>query len=71
MKLTLDGWDRLGRNVPTIVDLLIHRGAMTVNGDTIWENCKTASIFNPEVINRRVGAPSALRITPSIRARPL
>ena len=29
---------------------LIHRGAMTVNGQTIWENCKTAPIYNPEVI---------------------
>jgi L-arabonate dehydrase len=78
VKLTLDDWDRLGRNVPTIVDLmpsgrflmedlyyagglpavirtlaehdLIHRDTMTVNGNTIWENCKTACIFNPEVI---------------------
>src|ERR671919_2962301 len=66
--LSLDDWDCLGRNVPTLVDLkpsgrflmedfhyagglpaviralgdegLIHRDAMTVNGRTIWENCR-------------------------------
>jgi dihydroxyacid dehydratase/phosphogluconate dehydratase len=72
VELTLGDWDRLGRDVPTIVDHmpwdflmrisiswrptgrdsdaggheLIHRGAMTVNGQTIWENCKTAPIYN-------------------------
>jgi L-arabonate dehydrase len=78
LKVTLDDWDRLGRDVPTLVDLmpsgrflmedfyyagglpaviraldqrnLIHRGAFTVNGKTIWENCRAASNWNPEVI---------------------
>ena len=68
--LTLDDWDRLGRDVPTLVDLmpsgrflmedfyyagglpavmralgergLLHRDALTVNGKTIWENCREA-----------------------------
>jgi L-arabonate dehydrase len=78
LKVTLDDWDRLGRNVPTLLDLmpsgrflmedfyyagglpaiiraldqrnLIHRDAMTVNGETIWENCETAPNWNSEVI---------------------
>jgi dihydroxyacid dehydratase/phosphogluconate dehydratase len=29
---------------------LIHRNAMTVNGKTIWENCRDAPIWNREVI---------------------
>jgi dihydroxy-acid dehydratase len=29
---------------------LINRDAMTVNGQTIWENCRDASNWNPEVI---------------------
>jgi len=76
--LTLDDWDHVGREVPTIVDLkpsgrflmedfyyagglpavvraigergLLHRDALTVNGHTIWENCKDAPNWNPEVI---------------------
>jgi dihydroxy-acid dehydratase len=76
--LTLDDWDRLGRDVPTIVDLmpsgrflmedfyyagglpavirtlgehnLIHKDAVTVNGKTLWENCKEAPNWNQEVI---------------------
>jgi L-arabonate dehydrase len=76
--LTLRDWDELGRNVPTIVDLmpsgrfmmedfyyagglpavlrtmgeagLLHRGALTANGRTIWENSKDAPNHNPEVI---------------------
>ncbi len=76
--LTLDDWDRLGRDVPTLVDLkpsgrflmedfyyagglpaviralgergLLHRDALTVNGHTIWENCREAPNWNPEVI---------------------
>jgi len=76
--LTLDDWDRLGRDVPTLVDLmpsgrflmedfyyaggvpaivrtlgehgLLHRDAMTVNGRTMWENCREAPIWNAEVI---------------------
>ncbi|MCC7010293.1 MAG: dihydroxy-acid dehydratase [Acidobacteria bacterium] len=76
--MTLDDWDRCGRDVPTVVDLkpsgrflmedfyyaggvpavaralgeigLLHRDALTVNGRTIWENCKDAPNWNPEVI---------------------
>ncbi|MGB2716135.1 MAG: IlvD/Edd family dehydratase [Vicinamibacterales bacterium] len=78
--VSLQDWDCLGRNVPTLVDLkpsgrflmedyhyagglpavirtlgesnpsLIHRDAMTVNGKTIWENCREAPIWNREVI---------------------
>lgn len=78
VKIGLADWDRLGRDVPTIVDLmpsgrflmedfyyaggvptviraldehgLIHRGALTVNGKTISENCANAPNWNPEVI---------------------
>jgi len=78
INLTLDDWDRLGRQAPTLVDLmpsgrflmedfyyagavpaviralgennLIHRDAVTINGNTIWENCRDASNWNPEVI---------------------
>ncbi len=78
LKLTLEDWDRLGREVPTLLDLmpsgrflmedfyyagglpaviraldqrnLIHRHALTANGKTIWENCKDAPNWNPEVI---------------------
>jgi dihydroxy-acid dehydratase len=76
--LSLDDWDRLGRDVPTIVDLmpsgrflmedfyyagglpavlrqlgereLLHRDALTVNGRSIWENCREAPVWNAEVI---------------------
>jgi dihydroxyacid dehydratase/phosphogluconate dehydratase len=76
--LTLDDWDRLGRDVPTLIDLLpsgrflmedfyyagglpavirtlgehnlIHKDAPTVNGKTLWENCKDAPNWNREVI---------------------
>jgi len=78
VQLSLDDWDRLGREVPTLVDLmpsgrflmedyyyagglpaviralgehdLLHKGTLTVNGKTIWENCKDASNWNSEVI---------------------
>jgi L-arabonate dehydrase len=78
VKVTLDDWDRLGHEVPTLVDLmpsgrflmedfyyaggvpavvralgergLIHKDALTVNGKTIWENCKDAPNWNQEVI---------------------
>jgi dihydroxy-acid dehydratase len=84
--VTLDDWDRGGRDVPTIVDLkpsgrflmedfhyagglpavirtlgengLINRGAMTVNGRTIWENCSDAPRWNPEVV-RPIDRPLA------------
>jgi dihydroxy-acid dehydratase len=80
VKVSLDDWDTLGRDVPTLVDLmpsgrflmedfyyagglpavmrtlaehgLLHRDAMTVNGQTVWENCKTASTWNHEVIRQ-------------------
>jgi len=76
--LTLDDWDTLGRNVPTLVDLkpsgrflmedfyyagglpavmrtlaengLLHKGAITVNGKTAWENVCDAPNWNQEVI---------------------
>ena len=76
--VTLQDWDDLGRDVPTLVDLmpsgrflmedfyyagglpavmrtlgehgLLNRDAMTVNGQTIWENCQDAPNCNPEVI---------------------
>jgi L-arabonate dehydrase len=76
--VSLDDWDQVGRNVPTLVDLkpsgrflmedfhyagglpavvrtlgesgLINRDAMTVNGKTIWENCRDAPRWNSEVI---------------------
>jgi L-arabonate dehydrase len=78
VQLSLDDWDRLGHEVPTLVNLmpsgrflmedyyyagglpaviralgehdLLHKGALTVNGKTIWENCKDASNWNSEVI---------------------
>jgi dihydroxyacid dehydratase/phosphogluconate dehydratase len=40
---------------------LIHRGALTVNGKTIWENCQTASNWNPEVIRSPDNALTAHR----------
>ncbi len=74
----LDDWDRLGRGVPTIVNLmpsgkylmedffaagglevvirslgeagLIHKDALTVNGRTLWENCREAENFDTDVI---------------------
>jgi L-arabonate dehydrase len=77
--LTLDDWDRVGRECPTLVNLmpsghflmedfyyagglpvvirtlgehgLIHRDALTVNGKTIWENCRNAVNYNQEVIH--------------------
>jgi L-arabonate dehydrase len=76
--VTLEDWDRLGRDVPTLLDLmpsgrylmedfyyagglptivralgekgLVHKDALTVNGKSIWANCKEASNWNAEVI---------------------
>jgi dihydroxy-acid dehydratase len=76
--LSLDDWDRCGRNVPTIVNLmpsgkylmeeffyagglpvvikrlgeagLLHRDALTVSGETAWEQVKDAQNWNEEVI---------------------
>ena len=78
VELRLEDWDRLGRDVPTIVDLmpsgrflmedfyyagglpvvlkslgeagLLHRDAITANGQTIWANVADAVNYNPEVI---------------------
>jgi len=74
--LTLDDWDRLGREMPCLVDLMpsgrylmedfyyagglpvvireiaqfLHRDALTVNGQTLWDNVKDAVNYNPQVI---------------------
>ena len=84
--LSLDDWDTLGRDVPTLLDLkpsgrflmedfhyagglpalirtlgeqgLLHRDVMTVNGKTLWENCREAPLWNREVI-RPVDKPLA------------
>jgi L-arabonate dehydrase len=78
VEFTLDDWDKLGRGVPTIVNLmpsgkylmedffaagglevvirslgeagLIHKDAPTVNGRSLWENCKAAENFDADVI---------------------
>ena len=82
VKLTLDDWDRLGREIPCLVNLMpsgeylmedfyyagglpvvirelgrfIHRDAPTVNGRTIWENCKDAVNYDTKVITP-IGKP--------------
>jgi dihydroxy-acid dehydratase len=76
--LTLDDWDRLGRDVPTIVNLmpsgkylmeeffyagglpvvlkrlgesgLLHKDALTVSGQTQWEEVKDVTNWNEDVI---------------------
>lgn len=76
--LTLDDWDRLGRDVPTVVNLmpsgkylmeeffyagglpvvlkrlgeagLLNREALTVSGETAWEQVKDARNWNEDVI---------------------
>ncbi|WP_407501015.1 IlvD/Edd family dehydratase [Acinetobacter baumannii] len=79
--LQLDDWNRVGRGMPTIVDLqpsgrflmeefyysgglpavirrmgeanlLPHPQSLTVNGQTIWENCQQSPIYNDEVIRK-------------------
>ena len=76
VKLSLDDWDRLGRDFPCLVNLMpsgkylmedfyyagglpvvireigkhIHKGALTVNGETIWDNVKDAVNYNTAVI---------------------
>ncbi|HCW3746856.1 MAG: IlvD/Edd family dehydratase [Acinetobacter baumannii] len=86
--LQLDDWNRVGRGMPTIVDLqpsgrflmeefyysgglpavirrmgeanlLPHPQALTVNGQTIWENCQQSPIYNNEVI-RKIDNPIRL-----------
>ena len=82
VKLALDDWDRLGREIPCLVNLMpsgeylmedfyyagglpvvirelgrfIHRDALTVNGRTIWENCKDAVNYDAKVITP-IGKP--------------
>ena len=76
--LTLDDWDRLGQDIPTIVNLMpsgkylmeeffyagglpvvirmlgeggkLHKGALTVSGETIWEEVKGVRNWNDDVI---------------------
>ncbi len=74
--LALDDWDRLGREMPCLVNLMpsgqylmedfyyagglptvikeiasfLHKDALTVNGQTIWENVKDAVNYDPKVI---------------------
>ena len=76
--LTLDDWDRLGRDVPTIVNLmpsgkylmeeffyagglpvvlkrlgesgLLHKDALTVSGQTQWDEVKDVTNWNEDVI---------------------
>ena len=74
--LTLDDWDRLGREMPCLVNLMpsgqylmedfyyagglpvvireignsLHKDAKTVNGRTLWENCKDAVNYDEKVI---------------------
>lgn len=79
--LELDDWNRVGRGMPTIVDLqpsgrflmeefyysgglpavirrmgehnlLPHPNALTVNGESIWDNCQNSPIYNDEVIRQ-------------------
>ncbi len=86
VKVALQDWDDLGKDVPTFVDLMpsgrflmedfyyagglpavmralgergfLHRDALTVNGQTIWENVKDAPNWNTEVI-RPIDKPLA------------
>lgn len=86
VKLGLDDWDRLGREVPTIVDLqpsgrflmeefyyagglpavmralgehgLLHKDAITVSGQRVWDAVAEAPNYNAEVI-RDFGNPLA------------
>lgn len=76
--LTLDDWDRLGRDVPTIVNLmpsgkylmeeffyagglpvvikrlgemgLLHKDALTVSGESMWDQVKEVKNWNDDVI---------------------
>ena len=75
--LSLQDWDRLGHDVPCLVNLmpsgaylmedyyyaggqpavireigdLINKDALTVNGKTIWNNCKDAPCYDRRVIH--------------------
>jgi len=76
--ISLDDWDRLGRDIPCLVNLMpsgeylmedfyyaggvpavvrelgeagfLDKKAMTVNGETLWDNCKDAEVWNRKVI---------------------
>jgi dihydroxy-acid dehydratase len=93
VKLSLDDWDRLGRGMPCLLNLMpsgkylmedfyyagglpvvikeigeyIHRGALTVNGRTLWDNVKDAVNYNEAVITplskpfKRQGGIAVLR----------
>ena len=76
VKLTLDDWDRLGREIPCLVNLMpsgkylmedfyyagglpvviralgkyLHKDALTVNGRTLWDNCKDAINYDEKVV---------------------
>jgi dihydroxy-acid dehydratase len=78
VELGIDDWDRLGHDVPLLVNLmpsgqylmedfyyagglpavirelgehgLLHKGALTVNGRTMWENVAAAPCYNREVV---------------------
>jgi len=76
VKLSLDDWDRLGRTMPCVVNLMpsgeflmedfyyagglpvvireigewLHKDALTVNGRTIWDNCKDAVNYDEKVV---------------------
>ncbi len=77
VELSLEDWDKLGHDVPCLVNLmpsgeylmedffyagglpavireigdLIDRDALTVNGQTLWDNCKDAVCYNRDVIH--------------------
>ncbi len=77
VELTLSDWDRLGHDLPCLVDLqpsgqylmedfcyagglpavirelgeVLHKDALTVNGQTLWENNRDAPNYNPAVIH--------------------
>ena len=76
--LSLDDWDRLGRDIPTVVNLMpsgeylmeeffyagglpvvikmlgeagkLHKDALTVSGDSIWDEVKDVKNWNEDVI---------------------
>jgi len=74
--VSLDDWDRLGRDMPCLVNLMpsgqylmedfyyaggvpvvvreigkfLHKKALTVNGCSLWDNCKRAVNYNEAVI---------------------
>jgi len=78
LDLSLDDWDRCGRDVPTIVNLMpsgeylmeeffyagglpvvlrrlgeggmLHKDALTVSGETIWDEVRNVQNHNPDVI---------------------